>query len=185
MRRGQVSFAPLACVWGLAMLVSADPSRANEACAGAISGTVLGPLPTPLQIQLDTPVDDTANPALAHRLMAGLQRAGVTVTSDGSGNARLSLAISVTPPPGGGAGPVAGSYRNMGWASGDAAPANWNIVGTKLTLSAEVTNSAAAALAWLGTLECTVTTSDPGLLSESLGVVIGRSVGRASGRERF
>jgi hypothetical protein len=177
--------APAACIWLLATAIWSGPGHADADCPGSIAGTVLAPLPASALVQLDTPAQDATNPGLVRQFISGLQQSGIAVTADGTGNVVLSLAVSVTPSAGNAQGPAAGTYRNLGWASGDARPTNWNIRGTKLSLSAEATNTGTASLAWLGTLECTVMTSDPGRLAGSLGVAIGQAIGRASGRNPF
>ena len=158
MVRKSISFASAASICLLAAVGLAGSGNADENCEGSVAGSVLAPLPAPVLVQLDEPVEDSANPALARRLISGLQRGGVAAISDGAGNVGLSLAISLTPPPGNAQGPPAGTYRNLGWVNGEVTPTNWNVLGMRLSLSAEATDLGTASLAWVGTAECTVTT---------------------------
>src|SRR5215813_8978286 len=114
-----MSCAPLRrAAWLATILLAAtgtwSAAQAQSSCKGVLRASLVHPLPTPLTLSSARNISDTANPELALRFANGLQRAGLSVGE--TGNATLSIAVSVTAPPGGGV--PSGFYKGFEWMSG-------------------------------------------------------------------
>ena len=151
---------------------------AASACTGSLATSLIHPLPASLSVTLETSPDDTANPALARQFVAGLRRAGVTVSKQGS--VLLSMSVTVVPSAGA-AGGVGGTYKGFGWVSGEQAPTPGHGPGIRsanLSMSITLTDTAQSTLSWIASVQCKVQTDDSGAVAEGLGEVIGRSIGK-------
>ncbi|MEJ0017945.1 MAG: hypothetical protein WDN25_15540 [Acetobacteraceae bacterium] len=157
-------------------------AQAQSMCAGVLRASLVHKLPTPLTVGTARNISDTANPELTRRFAEGLRKAGLTLAEQAS--TTLAIAVSVTAAAGS-RGVTSGTYKGFEWMSGQpaatAAPSP-GIRSATLSISAILTDNAATAQSWVGTLDCRVQTSDPGALAEfigrSLGSVIGKDIDR-------
>jgi hypothetical protein len=145
---------------------------------------LMQPLPSTLALDSERPIADTTNPQLARRFASGLQSAGVAVSANG--NVTLSLAVSVEAPSSGSSA-AGGKYQGLDWTSGDpmGIGRNPSIRSAIMSLSVTLTSNSTAAVSWLATINCTVSTDDPGALAEDLGAIIGRAIGQNFGNRRI
>lgn len=151
---------------------------AASSCTGSLATSLIHPLPASLSVALETSPDDTANPALARQFVAGLRKAGVTVTKQG--NVSLSMSVTVVPAAGAASG-VGGTYKGFAWVSGEQTPTPGHGPGIRsanLSLSVTLTDTAQSTLSWIASVQCKVQTDDSSTLAEGLGEVIGRSIGQ-------
>jgi hypothetical protein len=164
----------------LGAVIPAPSARAEGACPGNVLGSVMQGVRTPIVVSFADP-GSVVNPDLARRFIVGLRSAGVTVVEPGQASTSLAVTFSVAGSRSGATGPAPGTYSGFTWVSGMNAPGRgqWSIQGATVSVSAEATDTTSLALAWVGTLNCTIMTADPYVLAEDLGTVIGRSIGRS------
>jgi hypothetical protein len=160
---------------------------ASGACDGSINGSVMRPLAKSVVVHFKTDIAQATNPELVQRFVSGLESSGVAVAPAGHGNTLLDMTFAVRSGAAGDNGPRPGSYKNLSWVSGTAAPGTdrWVLRGSTVNVSILARDSAKQGLAWVGTLKCSVTTDDPGDLAQYLGTVVGRSLGKAERDSRL
>jgi hypothetical protein len=151
-------------------------AKPEGSCSGNLRAALVDPLPKPLILGASKRISDTANPELTRRFVDGLRDAGLTISEQP--NATLSIAVSVVP--GKSSRVRGGAYQGFEWMSG--APvqgdASHDIRSAMLSISATVVDTATASQSWVGTIDCTIRTNDPGGLAEFIGKTIGSAVGR-------
>ena len=165
------------------MALASSPAWADSICSGTMTGSVLQPLPRPTTVSVVQPVSDDANPAIAQQFLSGIQAGGFTVVAAGQGNTQLDLTSTVS------AGPGASSnvFKGFGWMTGMQMPNGGGsaLAGSSVSLSIEATDTTAQALAWIGTVQCTVGTTDPNALSAHLGELVARVLGKSVQQRNF
>src|SRR5689334_15677549 len=85
----RASAAVLAAAAGL----NAFPALAASACPGSFRGSLIGPLPQPVTLELSVTRQNPENLRLANEFADGLRDAGVAVST--SGNLRLGLSFLI------------------------------------------------------------------------------------------
>ncbi len=181
------------CTAILAALV-ACPGWAMDSCSGSYAATILHPLPAPLVVGLVIGDDSPRNVDLAARFKAGMQRAGITVSS--VSNAQMTLRVTVSGREGGGnGGRPQQSGAGFSWWNGGADPqlpgqsefggTRQDAVPMTLRLRAEIRRSQADPVAWVATLQCAMQGSDERQLAYDIGTVIGRAIGHRVERKAF
>jgi len=162
----------------LLLAASAVWSGAHAAggCSGILQTSLLHPLPNPLTVGSQRSIADTANPQLSQRFADGMQQAGVVLAQQA--NTTLSIAVSVTAQAGSGL--ASGSYKGFDWTSGQTISDGRtpNIRSATLTISAILSDNAAATQSWVATIGCKVQTDDAGELAEYIGNVLGKVIGQ-------
>jgi hypothetical protein len=151
---------------------------AAGSCSGNIQTSLIHPLPAPMTVSMQNSVDNSPNPVLAGRFVAGLQRAGVTLVDQG--NVMLSITVTVVPSASA-RNSVGGVYKGFDWVSGEQTPnvgQGPGLMSANLSMSATLTDTAQSTLSWVATLQCIVKTDSSGNVAEDLGEVIGRSLGQ-------
>ena len=154
------------------------PVHAQRMCAGTIEASLLQPLPAPMSVMLEQDMQDAVNPGLVNQFIAGLQEAGTQVGSQGSAVMSFTVEVQET---GSGAGTAAGTFSNFDWVSGErlSLGERSQLLGTVLTVSVQVEDSASAALLSVVTLKCTMQTSDSSAMARELGREIGSALGKS------
>jgi hypothetical protein len=156
---------------------------ADGFCSGTMSGSSMAPLPKPLTVSVVQPVSDDANPALAQQFLNGVQAGGITVVPANQGTTQLDMTFTVTPP----AATTGGVFRGFSWMSGLQAPggANGALANSVISVSIEATNISSQSLAWIGTIKCTVHSTDPSALAEHFGELVARGLGKPMTQQSF
>jgi len=159
------------------------PALADNLCNGTVSGSVLQALPQPTTVSVVQPASDDANPALAQQFLNGIRAGGLAVVPAGQGNTQIDMTSIVTVRAGAGS----GTYKGFGWMSGTQMPSSPGsaLAGTTISLSIEATDTSKPALAWIGTVQCIVSTNDPDALAEHLGELVARVLGTSVDQRRI
>ena len=161
-------------------LALAPAAHAAETCTGTIGTSLLHPLPSPLVIAAERPLQDAPNPELTQRFVAGMRAAGAELGQ--SGNVTASMSAEVTPPTSALATRSRGpsrTYSNFDWMMGEPGTSTHpDMTGSVLMMSMQLMDNASATISWLATIQCTIQTNDAGALAEELGRAIGGAVGK-------
>jgi hypothetical protein len=171
-------------VAGMLLLAAmSGPAWADSFCSGSMNGSSMEPLPKPLTVSVVQPISDDANPALAQQFLNGVQAGGITVVAPNQGNTQLDMTFTVTPP----AGATGGVFKGFSWMSGLQAPggANGALANSVVSVSIEATNISDQSLAWIGTVKCTVHSTDASGLAEHFGVLVARALGKSMTQQSF
>jgi hypothetical protein len=148
-----------------------------------MSGSSMAPLPKPLTISVVQPVSDDANPGMAQHFLSGVQATGLTVVPPNQGSTQIDMTFAVTPP----AAATGGVFKGFSWMSGLQAPGNGSgaLAGSVVSVSIEATNTADQSLSWVGTIKCTLNSTDPLAVAEHFGELVGRSLGKSINQQSF
>ena len=167
------------------LLLAAVPGSAwaDRYCSGTMDGSSMAPLPKPLTVSVVQPVSDDANPGMARQFLNGVQAAGLTVVPANQGTTQIDMTFAVTPP----AAATGGVFKGFSWMSGLQAPGNGSgaLAGSAISISVEATNTADQTLVWVGTIKCTLNSTDPLGVSEHLGELVGRALGKSMDNRSF
>jgi hypothetical protein len=160
----------------VALLISAAPAWAGDACSGVYATTVLQQIPLPMKI---APSQAPENQKLAGRFTDGLRSAGGQI--DPGSPLRLNLIFTIATPA---SGPMQGQvYDNFSWA--DQNGAFLDASASVVRITAQVMDTSSYAYVWIATAQCTVTTRDSGAVAAELGALIGRTLGRSESNGTF
>ncbi len=201
-----------ACVAACGIAVSVaglQPAAAFEGCNGQYSAALLRPLPKPTVIALDLHDNSPVNVSLGQAFMSGIKAAGQKI--DGPPSAKISVTYQILGEGNGGGGYSGGGLNSGGpntgwskWGNGGAAALQGGQTlalpdfprydmftpqqpaqAATLVLRAEVHDIATGALDWVGSLQCTMRSTDNEQLAYQLGRLIGGSVGQRRDRQRI
>jgi hypothetical protein len=166
-------------VWAalIASLFSLLPpvAQAANVCSGTLSASPLRPVAKPLVVALDHPIDSVANPELAKAFVEGVRTAGPTVVPKGQGTTNLDVSFLMRS-----TGGKPGTYKTLSWMRGQPASGRTKsaLRGSHVDVTVYAHDASTRALAWTGTISCTIQTDDMTALAEGLGAIVGRSLGQ-------
>jgi hypothetical protein len=150
-------------------------AQAANVCSGTLSASPLRPVVKPLVVALDRPIDSVANPGLAKAFVDGVQNTGAVVVPKGQGTTNLDLSFLMRS-----TGGKPGTYKNLTWMRSQSVPGHMQSIlrGSHVEVTIYARDASSSALAWMGTISCTIQTDDVTALAEGLGNIVGRSLGQ-------
>ncbi len=174
-----------ACAVTLAMLASIVPTKTQAAnlCTGEFLTSLVHPWPAGVAFNVPFRETSLATTARAQAFRAGLQGAGIAVDPDG--RAVMHVVFSLRPSRSAPAAAQAAEVNSdMNWRPGvTPSMTEPSLVGSSLNLTVIVSDSKAYQQIWIGSMECTIQTSDTEALARDLGGRLGQAVS-ASLRQR-
>ena len=168
--------ARLAAAAALLVLLTA-PALAEEACDGSIQASVLQPLPSPLVVTVENLRNTPNAPKAEASFIDGLRSAGVKVEPDAENVLRLTFLITST-----GTAELPHEYTDFSWT---AVPGAASGPPPTITVTVGLGGRTRPNLSWVASLACQVNTTDPTMLAQQLGQVIGEVLSKQLSQESF
>ncbi|CAH2603299.1 conserved protein of unknown function [Rhodovastum atsumiense] len=144
----------------------ASPARADEVCQGSYMASVMQQRSLARTVAL---AEAPENPGLAAQFINGFREGGASI--DSGSNFRLSLVFTLASA---GSGQV---FNNFTWA--DQQGGFTDVQASTLRVTAQVLDTTDYAYVWVISADCQIQVRDANRVAHSLGLLVGRTLGRS------